>query len=104
MAQEAHFTATADAQDISAGRAAGCYLAQYTSAGNLAEAGPLMYATAAAAPAPASDQDYFEADVGGSFTFRAGDGIMPTWVKRPAMAPAFDSPDFDISVAVAKVD
>ena len=102
MAQEVHFTATAAPRDISAARPAGCYLAQYTSAGNLAEAGPLMYATAAAAPA--SDQDYFEADVVGSFTFRAGDGIMPTWVKRPAMTPAFDSPDFDISVAVANVE
>lgn len=101
MSQQPHFVATAQAQDISAGREAGCFLAQYALGGNLSESGPLMYATAETAPA--DDLDYFEAELGETFQFWTGDDVLPTWVKRPALHPNFDSADYNITLHVARL-
>ena len=99
MSQQPHFVATATPQDISSGRENGCYLAQFSGSGNITTAGPVLYATAAVAPL--DEKDYFEAEVGDTFQFWAGDDVDPTWVRRPSLA--FDSPNLDIVISIARL-
>ena len=95
MAQQAAFTVTDTSQDISAGREDGCFIATISvDSTSLASA---LYATAATPPA--SDADYFPLDFGQFFSFRAGPGVMPTWVKKTNSVVPFDA-----FLAVAKVD
>ena len=92
MSQQPHFTATATPTDISAGREAGCYLAQPTE-------GDVLYATANVAPT--DPDDYFLAEAGQSFTFWAGDDL-PTWVRMGTdfvEFPVFGNPSLAVAVA-----
>lgn len=81
MAQLPHFRATAQAADITSGLAAGCYLAQVAGGPDLAShvAHPIIYATAATPPADLND--WFRAAGSAAFTFVAGNGATPTWVR-----------------------
>ena len=75
MSQRPHFEAGAMPADISEGLDAGCYLAQVRGSGDIA----ILFATAEAAPEHAND--WFQAGPGEAFTFRAGAGLLPTWVR-----------------------
>ena len=96
MAQEPAFEVTAAAQDISAGREDGCFIATI-SIDSSAVAPGVLYASKAMAPA--ADADYFPLDFGQFFSFRAGPDVMATWVKQPeSVVPS------SVFLAVAKVD
>ena len=95
MAQQPAFELTQVAQDISAGREPGCYIA--TLSIDSSAVATALYETAATASA--SERDYFPLDFGRFFSFRAGPGVMPTWVKKTNSVVPFDA-----FLAVAKVD
>ena len=98
MVQHPHFVATTTAADITSGITAGCYLAQVSRDRRAADV-HVLYATSATAPI--EDDDFFEAQPGESFVFRAGSTATPTWVKR---TNPHEQPEaaFDLSIALAR--
>ena len=76
MAQLSHVTVGDTPLDITAGLAAGCYVAQ--SRGQTDAVG-VLYATAATPPV--ADNDYFRARGDTFFTFTVGPDDPPTWCK-----------------------
>ena len=87
MAQQPAVELTDVAQDISAGREPGCYIA--TLSIDSSAVATALYATAAMAPA--ADADYFPLDFGQFFSFRAGPDATPTWVKKTSSVVPFSA-------------
>jgi len=99
VSQQPHFRARAAAADISDGLAAGNYLAQVRGS---PDATHFFVEYASAASAPTTAQDYFQAGIGESFVFEAGEDCPPTWVRVSPETLTFVA-DAEIAVAIARV-
>ena len=91
MAQLAHISVGGTLVGLTTGLAAGCYVAQVRDFGETV----LLYATADIPPA--DDEDYYIAAGRSFFTFRAGDGVPPTWAKAAVDGQV-------VTVALARTD
>lgn len=89
MPQIAHVDVGATPVELTAGLAAGCYVAQ---AGGDPPGRGVLFATAA--NVPSDTEDFFAARAGEYFTFAAGG--TPTWAKS-------DVPGLTVTVALARV-
>ena len=74
MSQLPAIPLTATPKDVTAGLDAGGYLAQCRP-----KSARALYATRETAPS--DSDDYFVCSNGSFFTFRAGEGCSPTWVR-----------------------
>ncbi len=90
--QLAHITVGDTPTDLTAGLAAGCYLAQVRDFDP--DSRGVLYGSGEAPPD--NDDDYFAAVSGSFFTFLVGDDEMPVWAKSTV-------PGFTWTLALALV-
>ncbi len=99
MTQGAHFTASATPADITAGLAAGCYIAQPR---GVAGTPGVIYATAPAAPA--DTDDYYQCGIEEAFRFTAGSDEPPVWVATDPILRQTVGDAVGVPVAFARAD
>ena len=82
MAQLAHVDVGDSPVDLTAGRAAGCYVVQVASRPAVMGDEAVLYCSAETAPA--DSDDWFRAGVGAFFAFTVGGDAATTWAKTSA--------------------